>query len=260
MMYEYMPTSEFIIQGKENAPEELRLPPLGRNDYLVVARSIIPSKEHFDPLNNYGPLILKGLAHITDKSFAETRLTNFGTQLQLAEEALRGSTISYLNAPQKLINSGLDPILFLTENAILNPATTTVVMRMAGATLTHAEATIRHDLQGGTHTSTSFMTNSDHYSAFMHYPDERYTLPHLSFIRPRFTDGSPIKGSFYIPTELSNDESDKGIKLPRIREVLSYAKGHPDKKYPADAWYQIHTYPRYQEISARMRTCVFPRQ
>lgn len=255
MRYEYIPTDQFLIKEKSLQLPELRFPPLGRHDYLVVSRTLSPSSDPTNPLRAYFDIpILKGLVHIDNQPFEDEIQLNAETTLQRAEEALRGSVISYINAAQKLVNAGIDPLFLITEDAILNPGTTTVIMRMAGATTSQYDGAVHKSLEKKIKATTRYFENEQPYGQFMVLPEKEGTIAKETLLKPRFSGTQPIAAPFYIPVDQSTPQS------IIVNEVVEFTKGRNDNESKPDAWYQKHIFPLGKPREVQRALCIFPHQ
>ncbi len=101
---------------------------LKSNEFLVATRTLVPDDRMVPLYDVFGGPLWMGRMLCTDEEAKQLeRLRE--RQLEEAGSALVGGAMSMISNVQRLMKRHLEPMLYYTDNAVLNPGNSTVIMR-----------------------------------------------------------------------------------------------------------------------------------
>lgn len=101
---------------------------LAPEEFLVATRTLKPDNRSVPLYDLFGLPLWLGRVRCTAEEITQLE-TLREEQLLAAESALVGGAFSMVSNVQRLMKRKLEPMMYFTDNAILNPGNTTVIMR-----------------------------------------------------------------------------------------------------------------------------------
>ena len=227
--------------------KELLVPPLAKNHFLLVRRSILPDNQPVDYLVRYGHPIICGVVQLSSEEQSKVELAR-QKALEVVPQALGQPGVAMISTTQRLINHGLEP-LFLKEDSTLSQGFSTVFMAINGANLSSMDAQQRHAIGNNAAHATSDFFSQDTLERFKVFPLFADHLFGYVLLQPRFAINNRISGNFYV-TDESGDKT--------VMQVRRYEKGRTDIR--KGSYRQDYTFPVTENVKVREVKMTFTKQ